>query len=121
MILDGRSDPWIAVSNGIERYDRKSDRFVHVARFAARTRFRRWHSMVPRSLWLHRLGALEHYDLKDGESDCCGAIRQSAHGWPAMQVSDLHVAADHAIWAASPRGLWRFDAKSHAHSPVQRA
>lgn len=108
LVLDPEGTPWIATAAGVERYNPAKDRFepvqgapneaIHAITFAGRD-----------SLWLHRLGALERYDLRGGKLTSAVSFT-SSQAWPAMQVSDLHVAADGSIWAASQRGLWRIDA-----------
>ncbi|MGB0134949.1 histidine kinase dimerization/phospho-acceptor domain-containing protein, partial [Dokdonella sp.] len=108
LVLDPDGIPWVATSTGIERYNVAADQFervsgapneaIHAMTFAGKD-----------ALWLHRLGALERYDLHHGNLSAAVTIA-SAEGWPAMQVSDLHVAADASVWVASQRGLWRIDA-----------
>ena len=112
LVLDARGQPWISSAGGVERYNAQLDRFesvpgspqqaVHAIAFDGTD-----------SLWLHRLGALERYQLRDGSlhlADSYGGAR----GWPAMQISALHVAADHSVWAASQRGLWRVDSATQS-------
>jgi signal transduction histidine kinase/CheY-like chemotaxis protein len=65
---------------------------------------------------MHRLGALERYEIQQGSLRVAKRYG-SADGWPAMLVSGLHVAADHSLWAASPRGLWRID---DAHQGIRQ-
>lgn len=111
LALDRNGLPWIAGSGGVERYDPEADRFarvggapiepVHGLAFAA-----------DGSLWLHRLGNLERFVLRDGtlrREDRFG----SDDGWPAMGAADVQVAAD-AVWVASPRGLWRVDLRNRS-------
>ena len=112
MVLDRLADPWIATTSGIEHYDRKTDRFVRAAG-SPEDSIQALAFDDAGSLWLHRLGALERYELNDAGLVLAQRF-DSGDGWPAMQVSDLLAAADQAIWAASPRGLWRLDARSHA-------
>lgn len=109
--LDQRGLPWIASAAGVERYDPESNRFVvmtglpvapvHALAFDADD-----------SLWIHRLGALENYRYIDKKLILVEGFTV-ADGWPAMRVSDLHVAADHSVWASSQRGLWRLDPARH--------
>ncbi|SFN11484.1 hybrid sensor histidine kinase/response regulator [Dokdonella immobilis] len=112
MALDRLAAPWLATTSGIERYDRAADRFV-AAVGSPDDSVQALAFDTAGALWLHRLGALERYDLNDAGLVLAQRF-DSRDGWPAMQVSDLLVAADQAIWAASPRGLWRLDARSHA-------
>ena len=107
LILDRHGDPWIAGADGVERLDRQADRFVRVDGSPGEP----VHALEfsgDGSLWLHRLGALERYDLRDGAMTLSLRLG-SAQGWPAMHISDLHVAADGGLWVASQRGLWRID------------
>lgn len=105
--LDADGRPWLAGADGIERLDTGSDRFIAVAG-SPREPVHALGFAADRSLWLHRLGALERYTQHDGALRLAERIA-STDGWPAMQVSDLHVAADGSVWVASPRGLWRVD------------
>ena len=108
LVLDERHDPWIAGADGLERFDRQADRFERVAG-SPREPVHALEFAHDGSLWLHRLGALERYELRNGEM--VPSLRLgSAEGWPAMHISDLHVAADDGLWVASQRGLWRVDA-----------
>ncbi len=107
LALDVDARPWISTSRGLERYNPNTDRFESVPGSPAGA----VHALTfdgAESLWLHRLGALERYEWKDGTLRIAERLA-SAQGWPAMQVSALHVAADHSIWIASQRGLWRVD------------
>ncbi|MGB0135562.1 ATP-binding protein [Dokdonella sp.] len=107
IVLDPQGVPWIATSIGVERYDASQDRFMRVPGAPDEA----IHALTfadAHSLWLHRLGALERYDWRDGKLTPSVQFA-SAEGWPAMQVSDLHVTTDGSIWAASQRGLWRID------------
>src|SRR6185312_1411556 len=65
------------------------------------------------SLWLHVLGALEHYRLDGGALHLLGRIC-AAYGWPAQAVGSIHAGARGVLWIGSPCGLWRVD-------PVTRA
>jgi signal transduction histidine kinase/CheY-like chemotaxis protein/streptogramin lyase len=111
LAFDDQGQPWISSAQGVQRYNAHDDRFesmpgspresVHAIAFDG-----------PGSLWLHRLGALERYEILEGRLHLASHYG-SAEGWPAMQVSGLHVAADHSLWAASQRGLWRIDDEHH--------
>jgi signal transduction histidine kinase/CheY-like chemotaxis protein/streptogramin lyase len=111
LVLDQQGRPWISSAQGVQRYNAHDDRFdsvpgspresVHAIAFDG-----------PGSLWMHRLGALERYDILDGKLQIASRYG-STEGWPAMQVSGLHVSADHSLWAASQRGLWRIDDEHH--------
>ena len=110
LTFDAGARPWISTAKGLERYDATTDRFEAVPGSPAGAIDALTFDGVD-SLWLHRLGALEKYQWKDGSLSLLKNF-SSAEGWPAMQVSDLRVAADHSVWAASQRGLWRIDANN---------
>lgn len=112
LVLDGRARPWIATAAGVQRYNPISDHFEDVPGSPTEA----VHALAfdgTDSLWLHRLGALERYEIKHGSLQLADRF-DKAQGWPAMQVSGLLVAADHGVWVASERGLWRIDAASHS-------
>lgn len=112
LAFDAQGEPWVTSAKGVQRYNAKTDRFelvpgspneaVHAIAFDAAN-----------SLWLHRLGALERFELRDGSLHRVDNMG-SAQGWPAMQVSAMHVAADSGLWVASQRGLWRIDGDHHS-------
>ena len=60
------------------------------------------------TLWLHVLGALEHYRLEQGEAKLLERIG-GADGWPAQTVSGIVADARGVLWVSSARGLWRID------------
>ena len=112
LVFDGDGHPWISTSSGVERYNADADRFEQVPGLPSEA----VHALTfdgTNSLWLHRLGALERYEWNAGVLRLTDRLA-SAQGWPAMQVSALHVAADHSVWVASQRGLWRVDADDHS-------
>ncbi len=111
MTFDSAGQPWISSGQGVQRFDARADRFVPVAGSPREA----VHALAfdgTNALWMHRLGALERYQL---QADSLHRVDRytSEQGWPAMQVSALHVAADHSLWAASQRGLWRIDPQHH--------
>ncbi len=110
LAFDTDARPWISTSTGLERYSAATDRFEDVPGSPAGAVDALTFDAAE-SLWLHRLGALERYEWKDGTLHLAERFA-SAQGWPAMQVSALHVAADHSVWVASQRGLWRVDGKN---------
>jgi signal transduction histidine kinase/ActR/RegA family two-component response regulator/streptogramin lyase len=109
LVLDARNDPWVAGALGVERFDRHADRFAPVAG-SPREPVHALAFAHDGALWLHRLGALERYELRDDTMQLSLRLG-NAQGWPAMHVSDLHIAADDGVWIASQRGLWRVDAR----------
>ncbi|MBL0163403.1 MAG: response regulator [Xanthomonadales bacterium] len=108
LAFDGDGQPWISTSSGVERYIAATDRFEKVPGSPSDAVHALTFDGVD-SLWLHRLGALQRYEWKDGFLHLAEQLT-SARGWPAMQVSALHVTADHSVWVASQRGLWRVSA-----------
>ncbi len=112
LAFDSRGLAWITTAQGIQRYNPETDRFENVPGSPTEA----VHALVfdgANSIWLHRLGALERHDLHDGSLLQVDRF-DKALGWPAMQVNGLHVAADHGVWAASMRGLWRIDGKTRS-------
>jgi signal transduction histidine kinase/CheY-like chemotaxis protein/streptogramin lyase len=107
LVFDDQGLPWISSAQGVQRYNAQDDRFESVPGSPRES----VHAIAfdgAGSLWLHRLGALERYELVKGTLRLVSRYG-SAEGWPAMQVSGLRVAGDHSLWAASQRGLWRID------------
>ena len=112
LTFDSTGQPWISNGRGVQRLDTQADRFVAVSGSPEDA----VHALAfdgANTLWIHRLGALERYDLRAGILHRVDRF-SSEQGWPAMQVSALHVAADHSLWAASQRGLWRIDPQHHS-------
>jgi len=60
------------------------------------------------TLWLHLLGALEHY-RSDGTSLTLLDRIDAQAGWPELTVGGLQIDAAGMLWVSSPRGLWRYD------------
>ncbi len=112
LVFDADARPWISTSSGLERYNAATDHFEDVPGSPAGAVDALIFDAAD-SLWLHRLGALERYEWKDGALHLAERFA-GAQGWPAMQVSALHVAADQSVWAASQRGLWRVDGNNRS-------
>jgi signal transduction histidine kinase/CheY-like chemotaxis protein/streptogramin lyase len=110
LTFDATAQPWISTAAGLERYNATQARFEAVPG-APVGAIDALAFDGAQALWVHRLGALEEYAWKDGQLSLLMHL-SGAEGWPAMQVSALHVAADHSVWAASQRGLWRIDARN---------
>ncbi len=107
LVLDSQGRPWITSASGVERLNPSTDRFERLDGLPAGP----VHALAlidDHSFWLHRLGALERYDVTDGRAQ----LRQrlaAAEGWPATSVGGMHLAADGSLWITSLRGLWRVD------------
>ncbi|MGH8323984.1 MAG: ligand-binding sensor domain-containing protein, partial [Steroidobacteraceae bacterium] len=112
LALDASGSPWLATASGVERLDAKRDRFVDVAGVPHES----VHALAfapDGSLWLHRLGALEHYRVSAAGVHLEQRL-DAAHGWPTLTARSLAVSADGTVWVTSSRGLWRVDGHSHA-------
>ncbi|HVB83571.1 MAG TPA: two-component regulator propeller domain-containing protein [Rhodanobacteraceae bacterium] len=96
---------WRASSAGFERLD--GDRFVFVPG-VPRGRINAF-AATAHGFWLAYADRLLHV-----VRDTAGAARVtdhvgSARGWPAVEIEALHVDARGRVWAASVRGLLRYD------------
>jgi signal transduction histidine kinase/CheY-like chemotaxis protein/streptogramin lyase len=65
------------------------------------------------TLWLHVLGALEHYRV-NGDALVLVERIDAERGWPALTVGGLQVDSTGAVWVSSARGLWRYDPRTRA-------
>ena len=100
----------LAGALGVDRFDAAARRFVALAGAPAQ----RVHALAlapDGTLWLHVLGALEHYRLDGGTLRRLGRIG-TEDGWPALAIGSLHVDARGELWVGSPRGLWRVDPRT---------
>lgn len=112
LALDAQGQPWLATASGVLRLDPGGKGFasvpgmpreaIHALAFAGEG-----------SLWLHRLGALEHWRVDGAEGRLLQRI-DAGLGWPGFRAAGLAVALDGSIWVSSPRGLWRVDASNGA-------
>jgi len=102
----------VASGAGLDRFDAASRRFSAIAG-APGQRVYAFGFARDGTLWLHILGALEHYRVA---ADALALIERvdAAAGWPALTVGGLQVDDAGAVWVSSARGLWRYD-------PAQRA
>jgi len=103
----------IASGAGLDRFDPASRRFVAVAG-APEQRVYAFAFAADGSLWLHRLGALEHYRVEGLLSLTLLDRVDGDAGWPALTVGGLQVDAAGAIWVSSTRGLWRYQPTTRA-------
>ncbi len=101
----------VASAAGLDAYDAARDAFVPVPGIpdgaAIEFAFARDGSM-----WLLEDGALEHFCAP---AHCGGTKYQriarygGAEGWPSATFTGMQVDAAGIVWAAGPRGLWRYD------------
>jgi signal transduction histidine kinase/CheY-like chemotaxis protein len=105
--FDREGQPWTVGSHGFERFDARAERFVPVAGPTSRV-IEAFAFAADGSLWLHRLGSLEHHRLGVDGLERLDVIDVD-DGWPSIESRDLHVAADGHVWVASFQGLWRVD------------
>ena len=101
-----------SMSAGIDRFDEAHNRFnalpgmsaQHVLEFA----------FAPDgSLWVHTLGALEHFDYRDGRAAHKEKIG-AAEGWPTLSAGGMQVDRRGRVWVTSARGIWQFDPQTRA-------
>lgn len=94
---------------GLDRYDVSKDLFEPVAGIPDGTVIE-FAFARDGSLWLLEDGALEHFCAPAR----CGKYKSiarytSADGWPSATFTGMQVDASGIVWAAGPRGLWRYD------------
>ena len=112
LALDRDDRPWAATASGIVRYRHDTDGFAAVAGLP-RDPANALAFAPDGTLWLHRLGALEHYRVDDGGATLLQRI-DASDGWPTFAAYAMAVSSDGAVWVTSPRGLWRVDAATGA-------
>lgn len=111
-------NPWIAVEEGLRRWDPASRSFVALPGMDEQA----VHAFAfdgPARIWLHRLTGLEVWDLNDGQ------WRRSLHlgisaGIPATEATGLVVDGQGRAWLATRRGLFRIEAGSEGGATVRR-
>jgi signal transduction histidine kinase/streptogramin lyase/ActR/RegA family two-component response regulator len=110
--FDSRGSLLVASGAGLDRFDGASRRFSAIAG-APGQRVYAFAFARDGTLWLHILGALEHYRVV---ADALALIERvdAAAGWPALTVGGLQVDDAGAVWVSSARGLWRYDPAAHA-------
>jgi signal transduction histidine kinase/ligand-binding sensor domain-containing protein/CheY-like chemotaxis protein len=65
------------------------------------------------TLWLHSADALLHGRYARGALTPLERV-DAASGWPSLTAGGMQVDGTGAVWVASARGLWRYDARTHA-------
>jgi signal transduction histidine kinase/CheY-like chemotaxis protein/streptogramin lyase len=107
-----RGEVLLGGAAGVDWFDAAERRFMPLAG----TPEQRVHALTfagDGTLWLHVLGALEHYRLDHGSATLLQRI-DAADGWPAQTVTGLATDARRALWVGSARGLWRVDPGTRA-------
>lgn len=101
---------WRASSAGFERL--VGDRFVFVPGVPRG----RINAFAPSAggFWLAYADRLLHVAIGTAGAARVTAQVGSGSGWPAVEIEALHVDADGRVWAASSRGLLRYDPGSRA-------
>jgi signal transduction histidine kinase/CheY-like chemotaxis protein/streptogramin lyase len=110
--FDAHGDLMIASGAGLDRFDAQSRRFVAVGG-APTQRVYAFAFAGDGTLWLHRLGAIEHYRISGQQLALLERVDADA-GWPALTVGGLQVDAAGAVWVSSTRGLWRYQPDTRA-------
>jgi signal transduction histidine kinase/ligand-binding sensor domain-containing protein len=102
----------VATVAGLDRLDAQQKKFSPVPG-APGQRVLAFAFAADGTLWLHTIGALEHYRYERGALapiDRVGA----ADGWPALSLGGMQIDRRGKLWIASARGLWRFDPRTRA-------
>ncbi|MFT3791313.1 MAG: ATP-binding protein [Rudaea sp.] len=110
--FDRDGAPLVASGAGLDRFDAGVRRFSavpgapasHVVAFA-------W--APDGTLWLYLPDALERYRERGGALESIERV-DAGSGWPAISVGGIQVDARGEVWVSSPRGLWRYDPRTHA-------
>ena len=102
----------VASGAGLDRFDAPSRRFSPISG-APLQRVYAFAFSRDGTIWLHVLGALEHYRFSGGALSLIEQV-EAAAGWPALTVGGLQVDDNGAVWVSSARGLWRYDPVAHA-------
>ena len=100
----------VASGAGLDRFDGAAKKFTAVAG-APTQRVYAFAFAGDGTLWLHVLGALEHYRNTGAGLALLDRIDAQA-GWPALTVGGLQADAAGMLWVSSPRGLWRYDPRA---------
>ena len=101
-----------SMSAGIDRFDARLRHFAPLPGMTA-THILEFAFAPDGSLWVHTVGALEHYDYRDGQTARKERIG-IADGWPTLSAGGMQVDARGRVWVTSARGLWSFDPATHA-------
>ena len=110
--LDPAGNLLAAMTAGLDRFDADQRHFSpvpgmmtqHILEFAF---------AANGTLWVHAIGALEHYDYGPTGAKLIEHI-DSAQGWPTLSAGGMQIDPIGNVWVTSPRGLWRFDPATRA-------
>ena len=102
----------VAGARGLERFDTATKHFIAIAGAPAQ-RVLEFAFAADGTLWLHVIGALEHYRYGAGVLSSIERI-DAANGWPALSAGGLRIDAHGVLWVSSARGLWRVDPATRA-------
>ena len=101
---------WLAGAQGMLAWNEAAQRFAPVPG-APSDRVYGFAFADARTLWLHRLGALECYDW-DGHVLKLRTRAGAEQGLPAIEAGGVIADAHGDAWLTTPRGLLRFDPRS---------
>ncbi|HEY8010926.1 MAG TPA: two-component regulator propeller domain-containing protein [Rudaea sp.] len=101
----------VAGAGGLERFDAATKHFIVIAGAPAQ-RVLEFAFAADGTLWLHTIGALEHY--RYGARLTLIERIDSAKGWPALSAGGLRIDTHGVLWVSSARGLWRVDPATRA-------
>lgn len=101
----------VASAAGLDRFGPAAQRFAAV-NGAPGQRILAFAFADDGTLWLHAIGALMHFRYADGALTPLDRI-DAAGGWPGLTAGGMQVDAQGRVWAASARGLWRYDPSTH--------
>ena len=97
---------WISGEVGLHRFDEGENRFERVAG-GPQQRVFGFAFAADGTLWAQRLGALEHFELRQGRLHLLHRVGAEV-GFPALEVGGLVIDAAGDLWMTSARGLWHY-------------
>ncbi|RCS29825.1 hybrid sensor histidine kinase/response regulator, partial [Rhodanobacter denitrificans] len=103
---------WYASDGGMMWLDTARDRFVMVPGGPSGQTVDAF-DFTGDGLWMANADGLTHYRRR-GDGIVADRRIDAAHGWPSLNVTDLHVDATGRVWVFGHDGLWRFDPRSGA-------
>ncbi|MEP6906587.1 MAG: ATP-binding protein [Pseudoxanthomonas sp.] len=99
---------WLAVANGLRRWQQSQRRFLALPDFGEQRVFGLVFENADH-LWLHRLSGLESWRRDARGSWTLERRISSANGLPALESTGLKMDAERRLWLATRRGLFRVD------------
>ncbi len=103
-------EPWIAGAHGLARLDAAGGRFVPVQATTGAQVFA-FDFDGPDALWLQRLSGLERYERRGARWQRTASVG-IGDGLPSVGATGLRVDAQHRVWMATTRGLFRWTPSS---------